>query len=200
MRVPPFRKSPTRALVAALVLAALVAGCASTKGNTPDEKRSYALKMRDDTLAELYRQQPAAKEKVEKAAGYGVFSNIGTNIIFVSTGGGFGVITDNASGEKTYMKMGEFGVGLGLGVKDFRAVFVFRDKEVMNKWIYSGWEWGGEADAAAKTGDQGGAATAAGNVNEGVEVYQFTDSGIALSATVSGTKYWRDDELNAAKP
>jgi lipid-binding SYLF domain-containing protein len=192
-------KTTVGLLLASLAASVLGASCASTKGNTPDEKRSYALKMRDDTLSELYRQKPEAKEKVEKAAGYGTFSNIGTNIIFVSTGGGFGVITDNATGEKTYMKMGEFGVGLGLGLKDFRAVFVFRDKAVMNNWIYSGWEWGGEADAAAKSGDQGGAATAAGNVNEGVEVYQFTASGIALSATVSGTKYWRDDELNAPR-
>jgi lipid-binding SYLF domain-containing protein len=187
-------------LAAALALFSLAAGCATTKGSSPEEKRSYTLRMRDDTLAELYRREPGAKEKIEKAAGYGVFSNIGTNIIFISTGGGYGVISDNATGENTYMKMGEFGVGIGLGVKDFRAVFVFRDKAVMNTWIYSGWEWGGEADAAAKSGEQGGAATAAGNVNEGVEVYQFTDSGIALSATVSGTKYWRDDELNAAKP
>jgi lipid-binding SYLF domain-containing protein len=98
------------------------------------------------------------------------------------------------------MKMGEFGVGLGLGLKDFRAVFIFRDRGVMNTWIYDGWEWGAEADAAAKSGDQGGAATAAGNVVSGVEVYQFTKSGIALSATVSGTKYWRDDELNETTP
>jgi hypothetical protein len=27
------------------------------------------------------------------------------------------------------MKMGSAGIGLGLGVKDFRAVFVFHDKE-----------------------------------------------------------------------
>jgi len=186
------------ALAAGLFLAG--AGCATTKGSNPDEKRSYALSMRDETLQKLYRERPEAKEKIEKAAGYGCFSNIGTNIIFVSTGGGYGVVTDNATGEKTYMKMGEFGVGIGLGVKDFRAVFVFRDKTVMNTWIYDGWEWGGEADAAAKSGDQGGSATAAGNVNEGVEVYQFTESGVIAGATVSGTKYWRDDELNAAKP
>ncbi len=182
-----------------LVPVLLAASCATSKGSNPEEKRAYTLRMRDDTLAELYATEPLAKEKVEKAAGYGVFSNIGTNIIFVSTGGGFGVITDNSTGDNTYMKMGEFGVGLGLGLKDFRAVFIFRDRGVMNTWIYDGWEWGAEADAAAKTGDQGGAATAAGNVISGVEVYQFTKSGIALSATVSGTKYWRDDELNETK-
>ena len=30
----------------------------------------------------------------------------------------------------------------------------------------------------------------------GMEVYQFTESGVALQATVSGTKYWQDSKLN----
>jgi lipid-binding SYLF domain-containing protein len=175
---------------------AALAGCATSKGSTPEEKRQYSLKMRDEALADLYKEMPQVRERVAKAAGYGAFSNIGTNVIFVSTGGGFGVITDNATGKTTYMKMGELGVGLGLGVKDFRAIFVFYDKGAMEKFITSGWEWGGEADAAAKTGDQGGAVSAAGNLNKGVEVYQITKNGIALSATVSGTKYWPDTDLN----
>jgi len=30
----------------------------------------------------------------------------------------------------------------------------------------------------------------------GIEIYQFTESGVALQATVSGTKYWKDKKLN----
>lgn len=30
----------------------------------------------------------------------------------------------------------------------------------------------------------------------GMEVYQFTESGVSLQATVSGTKYWKDSKLN----
>ncbi|MFM9995333.1 MAG: hypothetical protein ACKVU4_05975 [Phycisphaerales bacterium] len=180
----------------AVGFAALLGGCASSQGNTPEEKRRYSLKMRDDTVAELIRQRPEVKERLDKAAGYGAFSNIGTNIILVSTGGGFGVVTDKGTGRDTYMRMGELGVGLGLGVKDFRAVFVFYDAESLRTFVTSGWEFGAEADAAAKAGDQGGAASAAGNVLKGVEVYQFTENGIALSATVSGTKYWKDSAIN----
>jgi hypothetical protein len=29
-----------------------------------------------------------------------------------------------------------------------------------------------------------------------MEIYTFTESGIALQATVAGTKYWKDDDLN----
>jgi hypothetical protein len=43
-------------------------------------------------------------------------------------------VRDNKTGRDTYMKMGEVGVGLGVGIKDFRAVFVFHSPEVMQAW------------------------------------------------------------------
>lgn len=33
-------------------------------------------------------------------------------------------------------------------------------------------------------------------VGSGMQIYQFTESGVALQATVSGTKYWVDPDLN----
>ena len=30
----------------------------------------------------------------------------------------------------------------------------------------------------------------------GMEIYQFTESGVSLQATVQGTKYWKDSNLN----
>jgi lipid-binding SYLF domain-containing protein len=93
------------------------------------------------------------------------------------------------------MKMGEAGIGLGLGAKDFRAVFVFRDRASLDRFINSGWEFGGHADAAAKAGDKG-AAVGGEALFDGITVYQITQSGLALQATVKGMKYWKDDELN----
>jgi hypothetical protein len=29
-----------------------------------------------------------------------------------------------------------------------------------------------------------------------MQIYQFTESGISLQATVAGTKYWKDSSLN----
>jgi hypothetical protein len=34
------------------------------------------------------------------------------------------------------------------------------------------------------------------SVSPGVWVYQLTDQGLALEATVKGTKYWKDAALN----
>jgi lipid-binding SYLF domain-containing protein len=181
------------------LIAAFIAGCATPKGVTVAQRRDYVQQMRTKTLNDLYQAEPQTKEKIKKAAGYGVFNNIGTNIIFVSTGGGFGVVHNNSSGDDVYMRMGEAGVGLGLGLKDFRAVFIFNNKQTLHDFIITGWEFGGEADAAAKAGDQGAEVSSAASVDsiqEDVEIYQITENGIALSATISGTKYWWDKELN----
>ncbi len=186
-----------RTIVIALSMAAalLSGGCATTSGSTPEQKREAVQKMRADVLAELYRLKPGARAQVGKAPGYAVFSNANVNIIFASFGGGYGVVHDNHTGRDTYMKMGEAGIGLGLGVKDFRAVFIFDNQAVMDRFVRSGWEFGAHADAAAKARDKG--AAAGGEVlADGITIYQITETGLALQATVKGTKYWKDDELN----
>ena len=189
-------KAKWMSVVLCLVLMPLMAGCMGPKGTTIPEKRAHVMNVHDETLQELYTQKPEVKSRVQKAAGYGVFNNLGSKIFVLATGSGFGVVVNNRTGEKTYMRMGEVGLGLGFGVKDFRAVFVFHNQDSLNQFITSGWQFGGEAEAAAKSGEKGGAATVAENIEQGVEVYQFTEAGVALSATVSGTKYWRDEELN----
>jgi lipid-binding SYLF domain-containing protein len=183
------------ALVALTVVAA--SGCAKAKGTTPAEKRNYTLDMREDTLKKLYAQQPDARAEFKNAEGYGVFSNVGLNLFVLASGNGFGVVRDNANGHEVYMKMKEFGVGLGIGAKDFYAVIVFKSPEALKTFVSEGWEWGGDADASGKTGeDQGAAASASANLQKDVEVYMLTEKGFALQATASGTKYWPDEELN----
>ena len=177
-------------------LAGVSAGCASSKGATPTEKRQYTKDMAEAALADLYARVDDAQHEVENAAGYGVFSTIGTNLIFVTTGGGYGMVKNNRTGQIAYMKMAEAGVGIGLGVKDFRAVFVFKDEDTLTRFVEKGWEFGGDADAAAKAGDTGGAAGTAVSAGSKIKVYQLTKNGIALSATVSGTKYYKDSNLN----
>jgi lipid-binding SYLF domain-containing protein len=95
------------------------------------------------------------------------------------------------------MKMGEVGLGLGLGLKDFRAVFIFHDQATMKRFVESGWEFGGHADAAAKASDMG-AAVGGEALLDNITIYQLTESGLALQATIKGTKYWQDSALNSA--
>jgi lipid-binding SYLF domain-containing protein len=178
-----------------LLMVLIFGGCATTTGTSPQEKRQAVLSMKNDVLSELYKIRPQAKSEIAAAPGYAVFSNANVNIIFISFGGGYGVVQDNKTGKQTYMKMGEAGVGLGLGVKDFRAIFIFNNRSTMEKFVTSGWEFGGHADAAAKASDKG-AAVGGEALVDNITIYQITESGLALQATVKGTKYWKDDELN----
>ena len=182
-------------LLALLVLALALSGCSPGGKLTNDEKIQAINTMADETLQRLYTEKPSTKDEVKKAAGYAAFSNANINIIFASMGGGYGVVVDNATGNKTYMRMGSGGLGLGLGAKDYRQVMIFNTKETMDKFIESGWAFGGHADAAAKAGEKGGEASGEGAIGQ-IKVYAMTESGLALQATVTGTKYYKDKELN----
>ncbi len=158
--------------------------------------KSEIQAMRTKTLARLYKEEPGAKTEVEASVGYAVFSSGGVNVILFSAAYGSGVAHDNKSGTDTYMEMASGGLGLGLGVKDYRLVFVFRTREAFDRFTEHGWDLSGQADAAAKAGTAGGELSEAADVMPGVKIYQLTESGLALQATIQGTKYWKDDDLN----
>jgi len=181
-------------LAAALVLAQCTA--TGSGNDTPEQRRQAIRDMRADVLEELFRLKPDVRPQVGEAVGYGVFSNASINVILASFGGGIGVVRDNRTGNETYMRMGEVGVGFGAGVKDFRAVFIFHDEDSLDDFVENGWLFGGQADAAAKADDLG-AAVAGEAVLDNITVYQLTQSGLALQATLKGTRYWKDDRLNA---
>lgn len=180
--------------LAGLGLGLLVAACASGSGVA--EKRASVQQMRAETLAKLYKFEPASREQIRKSVGYGVFSNVGVNLVLLSAGGGWGVVRDTATGKDTYLNMATAGIGLGLGVKDFRGVFVFTDRKALKWFVERGWDASAQADAAAKAGQKGGAWAGAVDIAPGIKLYQITEHGLALQATIQGTKYWRDGELN----
>lgn len=182
-----------------LVASAFIWAPATASAKTKTEKRQdKILEMREEVLAALYEQSPRYKRTIQNAEGYAVFSNIGVNLIFASFAGGMGIVEDE-DGKRTYMKMASAGLGLGLGVKDFRGIFIFHDEKKMKFFIEKGWDFSAQADAAAKSDEKGGQYAAAANIVEGVEIIQITENGLALQATLQGTKYWRDKDLNFDK-
>ncbi|MBW7894447.1 MAG: hypothetical protein H3C27_04970 [Opitutaceae bacterium] len=184
-------------LTVLLSLSLLPAASLSAKGDA-DHQREKIRTMRDEVLKELYQHKPELKSRINKAEGYAVFSNVGVNLLIASFAGGHGVVVEDGllKDTETFMKMGSAGLGLGLGVKDFRAVFVFTDKAKLRDFIDKGWDFSGQVDAAAKSDTKGGAIGGSGSALPGVEVYQLTKNGLALQATLQGTKYWKDKELN----
>ncbi len=165
-------------LALALVLA--WTGCATPGRHTAREQRAAINDLCKETLAELYKRRPAARADVEHASGFAVFSEIGLKIPLADTGNGYGVAVDNENGKRTFMRVAQVDGGPSFGVKKFRGVFVFSNKSTFQKFVAKGWQFGGQA--GAKLAD--------------LLVYRFTDAGIALQATVNGTKYWKDGDLN----
>lgn len=179
-----------------LLLMFTLGGCVTAGGaKSPSEKRQAALAMKNEVLSDLYQLKPSVKSQISRAPGYAVFSNANINLVLASFGGGYGVVKNNKSGKYTYMNMGEVGIGFGLGVKDFRAVFIFHTTESLNRFIEHGWAFGAQADAAAKAKDKGGAVSGEAIIDD-VTIHQITEAGLALQATIKGTKFWKDDELN----
>ncbi len=221
-----------RLLTLTLVLAmsaSTQAGLFGPKGDSNAEKRANIRKQRDEMLAQLCGGNPDMKKVLKKAAGYATFKQVNVNLLLLATANGYGVVVNNQTKKETFMRMGSLGGGIGAGVKDVRVIFIFHDATVMKQFLEEGWQFGGQADAAAKYENTGLSAeqNVKGNVSfadgtvsagsstdlragtqksdvtgaalatrGGMEVYQFTESGVALQATVSGTKYWKDSKLN----
>ncbi len=185
-----------KTIIGIFVVIFLATGCLGPKGDSIVEKKAAVKTMKIDTLNELYKIHPIAKEELKAAKGYAVFSNTGMNLFLLSTGSGWGIAHSNVSGDDTYMKMYSAGVGIGLGIKDFRGIFIFTTNDALTKFVDKGWQAGAQADAAAKSGEKGASKESAIDIGPGIKFYQITKNGLALQATIQGTKYWKDDELN----
>lgn len=169
-----------------------------TTGSIQDveQDRREIEKKAQDTLLRLYKEHPSAKSAIEDAYGYAVFDNFGLKIMLVGGGSGHGIAVNNKTNEKIYMKMVELQGGIGLGGKSFSVIMIFENKDVFDKFVDVGWEFGGQATAAAKHGEEGEAIQGAVLVTPGIWMFQMTDSGLEAAITVKGTKYYKDDKLN----
>ena len=156
-----------------------------------DQNRSNALK-------EMYKAYPESKALMSKSYAYAAFANTGVNLFVVASGNGGGKAHNNKTGAEVYVKMISAGVGVGIGFKKYYAVFLFANKAAYDNFLTSGWSADGQADATADTGKEGeGGSVAAGmTVASGVTLYQIADKGLAIQATVQGTKFIVSDELN----
>ena len=179
-----------------LLLALVLCLTTLTSYANPGKERAELQDMRKDVLTKLYKEKPGSRQEVAGAKGYAVFSNLGINLFLLSTARGGGILHDNRNGKDTYMKMFSAGVGIGLGVKDFSGVFIFHTTDALDGFLESGWDFSGQADANFESEEKGGGTEGAVTAIPGVQIYQLTDAGIALQATLQGTKFWKNDELN----
>lgn len=160
-----------------------------------ESKRAKVRKQSTEAIERLYAAVPSARNVIANSAGYATFRKLGVKIGVAGGGGGRGLAKDKA-GKETFMAYAEVSAGLGVGIKTFDLIFVFDDAQALSNFINKGWEYSGEATAAAKYGDDGAARSEAHSVSPGVRVYQLTSAGLAAELTIKGTKYFKDPKLN----
>ena len=195
MRIPT-RKGALDVQFLFLALACTLAFTVHAADTDREKQQMQIRNMAQATLQKLYKAEPKSKAVVKHSFGYAVFSDLGVKILFGGTGNGKGIAVNNKSKRETFMKMLEIQAGLGMGVDKFRVVFIFDNERAFNSFVDSGWEFGAQTTVAAKSGDQGGAMAGAVSVSDGVWMYQLTEKGLAIDISGTGTKYYKDDDLN----
>lgn len=185
---------PGRIILVLLVISVMTVSLVSAA--SVDEKRDSIRKTTNQTLDRLYSIHPSARGAVENAIGYAAFSITDAKIVFFGGGGGKGMAVNNATGQETFMKTGDVQIGFGLGIKKFNVVFVFESEDAFNNFINNGWEFGGQATAAATDSVNGGALQGAVSGGKDIWMYQLTEKGLEVSLTIRGIRYYKDSELN----
>lgn len=178
-------------IAAMIVLVIGLGGCASThRSMTVDEKRDYLLELEQQTLTELVEEHPEAAADLESAVGYAIFSNTATKVPIVGAGNGIGVVVNNPTGKRTYLKVQRFDVGGGLGIRTYRLIMIYFDETAFNKLASGKLELAAGVDAGAGKKDVG---TGAGGIaparNDKRVAYQLAEAGVSATYTVRLIRY-----------
>ena len=187
-----------KTLIFTLALMLMLPLAAHAEPASKDQQRKEILRIEGDTLSQLYQVEPSTQAEISGAVGYAVFTSADLAAFFVSGSYGHGIARSSQANDQTFMEMASVGVGLGLGIKDFRVVFVFSTPEAYKEFVTTGLDLSGNADIAISDGVKGGAVTGVQGVLNGVKVYQLTEKGVMAQFMLKGSKYWRDTALNAA--
>jgi lipid-binding SYLF domain-containing protein len=162
-----------------------------TEEESPAESRAKIDKMAKQTLNRLLSENVAAKKLLEQSYGYAVFDTRKFSFL-ITTGFGAGVAVERSSGKRTYMKMATGGANIGMGGEFYQLVILFERHADFQRFIDEGYEAGTGASAVAGEGSLGTDV----RFTDGTAVFQLTEVGLKLAADVTGTKYWKDEDLN----
>ena len=158
---------------------------------TPEQERQTIDDNAQEALFRLFKDSDEAKELYDQGAGYAVFDSREFAFL-IKTGFGSGVAVNKTNYSRTYMKMASGGLNLGGGVKYIQVIFIFPTEQILNTFITEGWTEEGEASAVGGKDSSKYGITLA----DGTKVYELVDTGLMLKMSISGTKYWKDSDLN----
>ena len=170
----------------AVALLSLLFSFAQTGHGAGEPGRDELDAMGDAIRSTLLKHHPDIAAKLDNLPGYSVIGMSTTKIPGVGTGLGYGVIIDNRSDKRSYIKVTQFEVGGGLGAQRFKAVILFKDPTLLERTIKGGWHFESSADlsSGADTVESGGPVSLSGRSGEGYKVYKLAESGALATMTI----------------
>jgi len=181
-------------LTTGVLALSLAAGNALAQGEKA-KKQAEIKKVTSTTLEKFYKAKPELKGEVAKAPGYAVFTTFGLSFL-IGGAGGSGLAHDNKTKKDTYMNMAQASAGLQVGAAETETLIIFKSPKALQTFIDKGWEAGGaaaaQAGAAGKSVGPGGGEQAIADAS----LYTLTKNGLTAGVAATGTKFWKDKELN----
>ena len=169
---------------------------AATSQEKINKERAEINELATKALKNLYDKVPSSERVINNCYAYATLSNTGMKLGIFGDAHGRGLAVNNVTGEKVYIRMKEMGIGIGLGVKEYDLIFVIANEKAWNSFISGDIKLGGSAEAAASDGKTGESIEGASIAANGIWVYQMTKKGLALEASIKGTKIYADKKLN----
>lgn len=160
---------------------------------TPEATRTKLDAMAARTLKRLFDEQPNSRALFDQSSGYAIFDAREASF-YVVAGYGRGVAVNRKSDSRVYMKMATAGAGLSFGIGGWESqlVILFENQTDFNTFVEQG------LDATAEAGTMVGEEKEqlGYRFNNGKSVFLLTKKGWKVSAKLTGSRYWPDDELN----
>lgn len=164
---------------------------------TPAQIRARVDAVAAETLEQLRTQAPEVAPRLARGDAYAVFE-IRQFALALAAGYGYGVAVGGQGAERIYMKAATAGLELskGRGGIASRWVVLFADPAAFRSFVDEGFDAAAQADAEAGTLKAGKAR----RYRDGLTVYRVGAGGFKLAASVTGTRFWPDAELNPPAP
>ena len=191
-----FMKNMATLLMTAFLLCLMTTAALAADADKIVKERAKIEELSDKALENLYEKVPSAQNVIENCYAYATLSNTGIKLGIFGDAHGRGLAVNNETGERLYMRMKEMGVGLGLGVKEYDLIFVIGTETAWNSFVSGDIKFATSAEAAASDGVTGDSVEGASLAAKGIWVYQITEKGVALDASIKGTKIYPDKKLN----
>ena len=184
----------TSRIVAATLALAIAAFGAPAWAADKAQKQAELNQATEQTLEKFYQAKPELKGDIAKAPGYAVFTSYG--LTFLVGGAGGGGTAHAKDGKVTYMSFAQVSAGPKISAGSQEMLMVFKTPQSYQRFVDKGWEFGGQGGASAGAGSSKAGGGEGEQFTNDAMIYTYSKNGVVLGGEFTGTKFWKDKELN----